>query len=90
MEQQQPTPGAGTNSEREIRRLADLARELKLADDDLDDDVIDTRSSGTSAINNGGFDRQVSYLVAKLGAKEVEGIIRGAVQPADETTTREG
>lgn len=59
--------------------LVDLAEELNLTSEDLDDLVHDAASMKASDINNQGLYEQLEYLVNAFGEEEVEQILRSFV-----------
>ncbi|MFJ2745270.1 hypothetical protein ACIO3O_37060 [Streptomyces sp. NPDC087440] len=69
-----PTP----HGEVEGARLKAVAESLGVAPEDLDDAVHDAFARQSAAVNNGGIDRQIGYLVAQFGAEETEAIIHAA------------
>ncbi|MCX5206103.1 hypothetical protein OG897_32415 [Streptomyces sp. NBC_00237] len=78
-------PDAQTSTPRpdeaEAARLMAVAESLDLDPSDLDEAVHDTCSRRATAINNGGMDDQILFLVAEHGTREAEEIIRATVSP---------
>ncbi|ATY17131.1 hypothetical protein CU254_41890 (plasmid) [Amycolatopsis sp. AA4] len=61
-----------------LQNLLALAAELDLDPLDLNDVVHDLHSLPASAINNGGLEAQITYLLAELGETELEELLRDA------------
>lgn len=60
------------NRQSDVLRLIRMSAEGDLPDGVLDESVHEVATLHPTAINNGGLEKQIEYLVAELGAKEVE------------------
>ncbi|MCK2240050.1 MULTISPECIES: hypothetical protein [unclassified Crossiella] len=79
-----PTTAAGEDPRTQAaRRLTALAENLGLLPEDLDDTVHDQASRPATAINNGGLDAQIFYLVEQMGEAETEQAIRELAEEPD-------
>ena len=64
--------------------LWELAEDMGLDGEDLDEAVHDAASRIGSDVNNQGLDRQIQFLAEQLGARGAEEEIRAAVEESDE------
>jgi hypothetical protein len=60
------------------RRLIRKAEEMGIKAEQLDETVHDAAAASASAINNGGMEDQITYLVEHFGAEETEKILDGS------------
>jgi hypothetical protein len=65
--------GAG---ETPLDRLLDLAVQLEVSPEDLDDAVHDLYSKRASDVNNGGLSGQLEFMLGEMNEKAVEEVLR--------------
>ncbi len=68
---------SGTHGECHVSRLVQLAEQLGLDDDALEDTVHDIASGHAASVNNEGVAGQIAYLLAELRTDETERVLRG-------------
>lgn len=63
----------------DVSELVAMAESMGLKPEDLDDLVHDAISARASAINNGGLDDQLAFLVEQCGREQIRAALQGLV-----------
>jgi hypothetical protein len=79
-----------TAPEKEVAELLEIAEQLNIAEDALDEHVHDLVSQDGSSVNNGGLRIQLEFLRSRLGFEQVRRMLEQEIgEPAEPSSGEE-